>query len=61
MLAFWDMFGEIFGAPMRVARTNTQDEKERSRIEKSLDKSALGTYNITVLLMVIQLDEKEIL
>lgn len=37
MLAFWDMFGEIFGAPMRVARTNTQDEKERSRIEQSLD------------------------
>lgn len=37
MLAFWDMFGEIFGAPMRVARTNTTDEKERSRIERSLD------------------------
>ncbi len=37
MLAFWDMFGEIFGAPMRVARTNTQDAQERSRIEKSLD------------------------
>lgn len=37
MLAFWDMFGEIFGAPMRVARTNTQDAAERSRIEKSLD------------------------
>lgn len=37
MLAFWDMFGEIFGAPMRVARTNTQDAKERSRIEQSLE------------------------
>lgn len=37
MLAFWDMFGEIFGAPMRVARTNTQDAAERNRIEKSLD------------------------
>lgn len=37
MLAFWDMFGEIFGAPMRVARTNTTDENERSRIERSLD------------------------
>ena len=37
MLAFWDMFGEIFGAPMRVARTSTQDAKERSRIEHSLD------------------------
>lgn len=37
MLAFWDLFGEIFGAPMRVARTNTTDEKERARIEHSLD------------------------
>ena len=32
------MFGEIFGAPMRVARTNTTDEAERRRIEGSLDK-----------------------
>ncbi len=38
MLAFWDMFGEIFGTPMRVARTNTTDEAERRRIEGSLDK-----------------------
>ncbi len=38
MLAFWDMFGEIFGAPMRVARTNTTDEGERRRIEGALDK-----------------------
>ncbi len=38
MLAFWDMFGEIFGAPMRVARTNTTDEAERRRIEGSLDR-----------------------
>ncbi|MCD8295438.1 MAG: DUF935 domain-containing protein [Clostridia bacterium] len=37
MLAFWDMFGELFGVPMRVARTNTSDESERRRIEKSLD------------------------
>lgn len=38
MLAFWDMFGEIFGAPMRVARTNATDEAERRRIEGALDK-----------------------
>lgn len=37
MLAFWDMFGEIFGAPMRIAKTNTQDKQERARIENSLD------------------------
>ena len=38
MLAFWDMFGEIFGSPMRIAKTNTQDQAERSRIERSLDR-----------------------
>lgn len=37
MLAFWDMFGEIFGAPMRVARTSTTDEAERRRIETALN------------------------
>lgn len=37
MLAFWDMFGEIFGSPIRVARTNTTDEKERAKIEKSME------------------------
>ncbi len=37
MLTFWDMFGEIFGAPMRIARTNSVDEEERRKIEHSLD------------------------
>ena len=41
MLAFWDMFGEMFGMPMRIARTNTQDATERNRLEQSLDK--MGT------------------
>lgn len=38
MLAFWDMFGEIFGVPMRIAHTNATDENERRKIEASLDK-----------------------
>lgn len=36
MLAFWDTFWEIFGMPMRVAKTATRDEKERQRINKML-------------------------
>lgn len=36
MLTFWDMFGEIFGQPMRIARTNTMNEAERSKIEYAL-------------------------
>ena len=37
MLAFWDMFGEIFGSPMRIAKATTTDDKERAKIEQALD------------------------
>lgn len=36
MLAFWDTFGEIFGMPMRVARTTSRDDKDISRLERML-------------------------
>ena len=36
MLGFWDMFGEIFGAPMRIARATTTDPGERRKIEGAL-------------------------
>lgn len=36
MLGFWDMFGEIFGAPMRIAKATTVDDKERAKIERAL-------------------------
>lgn len=38
MLAFWDAFGEIFGMPLRVAKTATRDDKERNRIDEALQK-----------------------
>ena len=28
LLAFWATFGEIFGLPMRIARTTSRDQKE---------------------------------
>ena len=37
MLGFWDMFGEIFGAPMRIAKATTTDDKERQKIEDALE------------------------
>jgi phage gp29-like protein len=37
MLAFWDQFGEVFGMPMRIAKTTVRDKGERSKIEKMLD------------------------
>lgn len=35
-LAFWDTFAEIFGMPMRIARTTTRDDKEMKRMEKMM-------------------------
>lgn len=40
-LAFWDTFAEIFGMPMRIAKTSTRDDKERARMEKMM--SDMGT------------------
>lgn len=39
MLAFWDTFGEIFGMPMRIARTTSRDEKEQNRLLDMLNNS----------------------
>lgn len=39
MLAFWDTFGEIFGMPMRIARTTSRDDKEREKLMDMLNKA----------------------
>lgn len=36
-LSFWDAFAEIFGMPMRVAKTTTRDDNERRRLQSMLD------------------------
>ncbi len=36
MLAFWDTFGEIFGMPMRIARTNSRDKTVLATLDKML-------------------------
>ena len=36
MLAFWDTFGEIFGMPMRIAKTASRDNKEIDRLNRML-------------------------
>lgn len=36
MLAFWDTFGEIFGMPMRIAKTASRDKKEVDRLNQML-------------------------
>ena len=39
MLAFWDTFGEIFGMPMRVAKTASRDPSELARLSDMLLKA----------------------
>ena len=45
-LAFWDTFAEIFGMPMRIARTTTRDNKELAKIERMLKESGLAGYMV---------------
>lgn len=35
-LAFWDTFAEIFGMPMRIARTTSRDDKELAKMERMM-------------------------
>lgn len=46
MLSFWDQFGELFGMPIRVGKTTTRDEKERSRIEKMLSDMGAAAWGL---------------
>lgn len=46
MLAFWDGFGEIFGMPIRIARTTSSDEQERSKLENMLDKMGAAFFGV---------------
>ena len=36
MLAFWDGFGEIFGMPIRIAKTTSQNPKDIDKVEDML-------------------------
>ena len=46
MLAFWDGFGEIFGMPIRIAKTTSNDEKERGMIENMLSKMGAAFWGV---------------
>lgn len=46
MLAFWDSFGEIFGMPMRIARTTSRDPKEMGRLDKMLKDAGASQYMV---------------
>lgn len=47
MLAYWDVFGEIFGMPMRIAKVNGLDDAERARTEAALRDMGAAQYIVT--------------
>lgn len=46
-LAFWDAFAEIFGMPMRVAKTTTRDPKEWRRLEQMIQEAGSNLGMVT--------------
>lgn len=45
-LSFWDTFAEIFGMPMRIARTTTRDRNELNKMENTMQKFGTAGYAI---------------
>lgn len=45
-LAFWDTFAEIFGMPMRIAKTTTRDEKELAKMERMMDSMGASLWGV---------------
>jgi len=46
MLAFWDQFGELFGHPIRIAKTSNPDPAERTRVEKMLTQMGAAAWGL---------------
>ena len=37
MTSYWDMFGELFGMPVRIAKTTSRDKNDLDKIQQQLD------------------------
>lgn len=46
-MSFWDCFAEIFGMPMRIAKTTTRDPKEYQKLEDMIRNSAANLGMVT--------------
>lgn len=46
MLAYWDQFGEIFGMPIRIAKTTARDPKDRTQIENMLSSMGAAAWGL---------------
>jgi len=46
MLSFWDQFGEIFGMPVRIAKTISTDSKTVGKIENMLNNMGAAAWGL---------------
>lgn len=46
VLAAWDVFGEIFGIPLRVATTSSRSQSETDKIEEIMKRMGLASYAV---------------
>jgi hypothetical protein len=44
MTAYWDTFGEMFGMPMRIAKTMSRDKAEQAALQKALADMGAAFY-----------------
>lgn len=46
MEAFWDQFAELFGMPIRIGKTNSRNEGERSKITSMLENMGSAAWGL---------------
>jgi phage gp29-like protein len=46
MLAFWDGFGELFGMPIRIAKTISRDPSEIAKVESMLSSMGAAAWGL---------------
>lgn len=46
MMSYWDQFGELFGMPIRVAKTTSRDPKDRNLIEQMLEGMGAASWGL---------------
>lgn len=46
MLAYWDVFGEIFGMPLRIGTTTSQNPADHRRIEEMLEGMGAASWGL---------------
>ncbi len=45
-MSFWDAYAEMFGIPIRIAKTSTRDSTERGRIADMMDKMGAKAWGV---------------